>query len=258
MMDLIVDIGNSDVVFGLFTNEEPSLVFRTPTQVDLPASEYEKRLRAWFLENSLNYSDIGGILLSSVVPGLTATVEEVLKRLFTVKPVIAGPAVYKALSLKIKNPYEIGSDLVANATAAFVIHQSPAIVVDFGTALTFTVVSGKGEILGVNIAPGIKTAMKSLFQQTAQLPIIPLEYPQTFIGKDTVQAIRAGILVGYVGLVKEVIAKIREQEPGEPFKIIATGGLSLVLEPLREIFDFTDQHLTLKGLHLMFLHQQEK
>jgi type III pantothenate kinase len=120
------------------------------------------------------------------------------------------------------------------------------------------VVSGKGEILGVNIAPGIKTAMKSLFQQTAQLPIIPLEYPTTFIGTDTIQAIQAGILVGYVGLVKEVIAKIREQEPGENFRVIATGGLSLVLEPLKKVFDETDPFLTLKGIHLMYQSQAGK
>jgi type III pantothenate kinase len=98
--------------------------------------------------------------------------------------------------------------------------------------------------------------MKSLFQETAQLPIIPLEYPTTFIGRDTVQAIQAGILVGYVGLVKEVINKIKEQEPGESFKVIATGGLSLVLEPLKEVFDQTDPNLTLKGLHLMYQNQK--
>ncbi|MEQ9375497.1 MAG: type III pantothenate kinase [Imperialibacter sp.] len=255
-MELVVDIGNSDVVFGLFTEEEPRLVFRTPSQRDLPASEYEKRIRAWFLENGLSYSDISGIIISSVVPNLTPVMEEVVERLFSVPPLLAGPAIYKGLSLKIKNPYEIGSDLVANATAAFTYHQSAAIVVDFGTALSFTVVSAKGEILGVNIAPGIKTAMKSLFQETAQLPIIPLEYPTTFIGRDTVQAIQAGILVGYVGLVKEVINKIKEQEPAESFKVIATGGLSLVLEPLKEVFDQTDPHLTLKGLHLMYQNQK--
>ncbi len=256
-MRVVVDIGNSDVVLGLFDAEEPKLVFRTPSQMDLPGYEYEKRIRDWFLESSLGFGEVEGAIISSVVPGLTPVIEDVIERLFAVKTIVAGPPVYKELRLKINNPYEIGSDLVANATAAYHYHQSAAIVVDFGTALTFTVVSAKGEILGVNIAPGIKTAMKSLFQQTAQLPIIPLEYPSTFIGKDTIQAIQVGILVGYVGLVKEVIAKIKEQEPGEQFKVIATGGLSLVLEPLKQVFDDTDKHLTLKGLHLMYLKQTE-
>lgn len=257
-MRLIADIGNSDIVIGFFSGEEPDFVFRTASQIDLPASEYEKRLRAWFLEKRLTYSVVKGAMISSVVPALTPTITEVIERLFSLNVVVAGPPVYSELKLKIKNPYEIGSDLVANATAAYHYSRSAAIVVDFGTALSFTVVSGKGEILGVNIAPGIKTAMKSLFQQTAQLPIIPLEYPTTFIGTDTIQAIQAGILVGYVGLVKEVIAKVREQEPDENFKVIATGGLSLVLEPLKKVFDETDPFLTLKGIHLMYQSQAGK
>lgn len=251
-MILAVDIGNSDVVIGFFKNGTPDLVFRTPTQPDLPAPEYEKRLRAWLLEKKLSDGDVQGAIVSSVVPALTPVLVAVLERLFFVTPLLAGPPVYKGLQLKIKNPYEIGSDLVANATAAYHDVKSAVIIVDFGTALTFTVVSAKGDILGVNIAPGIKTAMKSLFQQTAQLPIIPLEYPSTYIGTDTVQAIQAGILVGYVGLVKEVIAKIKEQASDEKFTVVATGGLSLVLEPLREVFQTTDQHLTLKGLYLMY------
>lgn len=256
-MILTIDIGNSDVVAGFFDDTEPSaepyLVFRTPAQPKLPASEYEKRVRAFFLEKKLRYSDIRGVMLSSVVPALTPVIAKVVAKLFGINALVAGPATYKSLKLNIKNPFEIGSDLVANATAAFQYLQTAVIVVDFGTALTFTVVSEKGEILGVNIAPGIKTAMKSLFQQTAQLPIIPLEYPTTFIGTDTVQAIQVGILVGYVGLVKEVIAKVREQESGRAFKIIATGGLSLVLDPLRNEFDHVDKNLTLKGLYLMYL-----
>ncbi len=251
-MILAIDIGNSDVVIGFFSEEEPVHVLRTPSLQDLPASEYEKKFRAWFLEKKIPYSSITGIIISSVVPPLTPIIEEVCVGLFEVRPLVAGPPIYKELQLKIKNPYEIGSDLVANATAAYHFYQSASIIVDFGTALTFTVVSDRGEILGVNIAPGIRTAMKSLFQQTAQLPIIPLEYPTTYIGTDTVQAIQAGILVGYVGLVKEVISKIKEQEGGLTFTIVATGGLSLVLEPLRDVFNHIDQHLTLKGLYLMY------
>lgn len=250
-MILAVDIGNSDVVMGFFKGEEPDAVFRTATQPGLPALEYEKRIRAFFLEQQIHFSEVKGVVLSSVVPALTPVFTELLGDLFLHQPLVAGPLTYKGLKLAIKNPYEIGSDLVANAIAAFHYYQSAVIVVDFGTALTFTIVGGEGEVLGVNIAPGIKTAMKSLFHQTAQLPIIPLEYPSNYIGTDTVQAIQTGILVGYVGLVKEVIARIREQEELRSFKVVATGGLSLVLKPLSSEFDAVDPHLTLKGLRLM-------
>ena len=163
---------------------------------------------------------------------------------------VVGPNLYDELSYEVPRPYEIGTDLVSNAYAAFRKYQRPCIIVDFGTALTFTTVNDIGYIKGVAIAPGIKTAMKALSNNTAQLPEIPLELPSSVIGMHTTHAMQAGILWGYVGIAKELISKIRE-EVGTEYIAIATGGLSFVMEPLKNVFYAIDPELTLNGLKYM-------
>ena len=157
------------------------------------------------------------------------------------------PTRLKSLKLKIANPHEIGSDLVANAMAGYTLFKSDVLIVDFGTALTFTTVNKDAEILGVAIAPGIRTAIKALTQNTAKLPDIDLDLPATAIGKNTVHAIRSGVLYGYVGMVKEMVERIRAEVSPE-LKVVATGGLSHVLHPLKPVFDRVEPTLTLDGL----------
>jgi type III pantothenate kinase len=139
------------------------------------------------------------VVLSSVVPPLTDRLADVITKLFGRPPVVVGPDVYPRLEVRIDRPHEIGSDLVANAVAAYTKYRSNCIVVDFGTALTFTTVTARGQLLGVAIAPGLRTAIKALSQNTAKLPDVPLEMPLSAIGKNTIQAMQAGVLLGYVG-----------------------------------------------------------
>ena len=163
---------------------------------------------------------------------------------------LVGPKLYEELNFKVPRPYEIGTDLVANAYSAHKQFKQACIVVDFGTALTFTTVNDDGYVLGVAIAPGIKTAMKALSSNTAQLPEIPLELPNSVIGLHTTHAMQAGILWGYVGITKELISKIR-LEVGDEYIAVATGGLSFVMEPLQDLFVTIDPQLTLNGLRYM-------
>jgi type III pantothenate kinase len=149
--------------------------------------------------------------------------------------------------LRIAQPHQIGSDLVANAAAAYDRFKANCLVVDFGTALTFTAIDANGAIKGVSIAPGLRTAMKALSGNTAQLPEIPLEIPQKAIGTNTVEAIQSGIVLGYVGLVSYLVEKIKEEMGGE-CTVVATGGLSFVMEPLKHLFAHIDPRLTLDGL----------
>lgn len=163
---------------------------------------------------------------------------------------VMGPDLFRELPLGIIHPEEIGADLVANATAGFARMGGPVVIVDFGTALTFTVVNAQGHIQGVTIAPGLKTAMHALFHKTAQLPTVPLHLPESAIGQSTPHALQAGIMLGYVGLVKELLSRM-DAELGGNTKHIATGGLALVLTPLHDRFDEIDQMLTLDGLRLI-------
>lgn len=249
-MLLAIDIGNTDIVFGIHTGQEWIHQFRLSSSFSTVASNYEARLRLLFLENNLKISDINKAIISCVVPDQKAVLKEMVQEMFAIDPIIVGPEMYHKLDLAILSPYEIGTDLVCNAVYSYYTYQQTCIIVDFGTALTFTVVSEKGEILGVSIAPGLKTAVKSLFSNTAQLPEVPLEMPLSAIGKNTVHAIQAGILWGYVGMVREMIMQIKK-EVGENCKVLATGGLSSILTPLRDEFNEVDKLLTLNGLRII-------
>ena len=251
-MLLAVDIGNSNIVFALYNGVGWESQWRVETVIGRSSAEYEKEFAAHLLEHQQHRGIISGVVLSSVVPQLTSTLATMLENFTGQSPLLAGPEHYHHIRLGIKNPHEIGTDLVANAIAAH--NRYPAegvIVVDFGTALTFTIVSAQGEILGVNILPGIKTSMKALAMDAAQLEEIELSLPSSVIGKDTTHAIRAGILWGYVGLVESMISRI-DQELNVRNRVIATGGLSIVFAPLKDFFDLVDPNLTLDGLRIIF------
>ncbi len=250
-MQLIIDIGNSNVVIGVFENDQWKHIWRLPTHQDQEALMfYEMQLTNYLLETNLASRKFRQVVLSSVVPGLYDTFEALSLQLFDQKVVKVEPAIYPKVALQIDRPDEIGTDLLANAIAAKDLYRSNAIVVDFGTALTFTTVTLGGHILGVAIAPGLKTAINALYESTAQLPEVPLQMPATVVGKNTAHAIQSGVLNGYVGLVKHMLQSIRE-EVGTDYKTIATGGLSSILHPLRKEFDVIDPELTLNGLRII-------
>lgn len=246
-----VDIGNSNVVVGVHDGTSWIHFWRMATMTSQDAQVfYEVEIHNRIFESRLDINKISGVILSTVVPSIKETVAAVLESNFNQPVVIVGPDLYKTLGHRVPRPYEIGTDLVANSYAAFRRLKQACIVVDFGTALTFTTVDHTGYILGVSIAPGIKTAMKALSSNTAQLPEIPLELPTSVLGLHTTHAIQAGILWGYVGMVKEMLIKIRT-EVGEDYKAIATGGLSFVMSQVEDLFEEIDQELTLDGLRFM-------
>ncbi|MFY0627297.1 MAG: type III pantothenate kinase [Reichenbachiella sp.] len=247
-MKLVVDIGNTDVVIGLNENGSWIQNWRTPSRIDLPVIEYDAWLRSNFLEAELVSTDVDSVVISSVVPDLTQKLAEAINHVTTIEPIIVNAEVIEKLNLgpNVK-PHQIGSDLVANAVSAYDRFHGNAIVVDFGTALTFTSIDEKGEVMGVAIAPGVRTSMKSLSSNTAKLPEIPLEIPDHYFGTNTIAAMQSGIMQGYVGLVRHMVSETKKQHSHEP-KVIATGGLSFVFKPLHDVFDEIDRDLTLNGL----------
>ncbi|MEA5425442.1 type III pantothenate kinase [Arcicella lustrica] len=249
-MLLAIDIGNTDVVFGIHNQQEWIHQFRIPSDSSRRSSDFEAKLRLFFLENNLRISEINRSIISCVVPDLKHVLKETVQEMLGLDPIIIGPEIYDQLKMEILSPYEIGTDLVCNATYSYYTYKKTCLIVDFGTALTFTVVTAEGKILGVSIAPGLKTAVKSLFSNTAQLPEVPLVMPESAIGKNTVHAIQAGILWGYVGMVREMIMQIKK-EVGQDCLVLATGGLSSILTPLRDEFDEVDKLLTLNGLKII-------
>jgi len=168
-------------------------------------------------------------------------------------PFLVEPSMYGKLPVNVLNPYEIGADLVADATAAFIRYQAPCMVIDFGTALTFTTISASGEILGVSIAPGLRTALESLTSNTAQLPDVQLVAPPSVLGKNTIHAIQSGIVLGFAGLVDSIVSQT-EKELGQSLTVVATGGLSAVLFNVAKKIQVIDKNLTLEGLKYMGEH----
>jgi type III pantothenate kinase len=250
-MILVLDIGNSDITIGLSDQGDWLHVWRIPSVANRPELFYGIKIRDYFFEAGLKITDVEKIVLSSVVPNLTDKIINVTVTLFEKKPIVLGPEVYSKLPIEVLNPYEIGSDLVANAVSAHHLFKTNCVVVDFGTALTFTTISADGKILGVAIAPGLKTAIKALSQNTAKLFDVPLEIPTSVLGKNTVHAIQAGVLLGYEGLVKSMLERIREELNDANLNSVATGGLSTIITPQNGPFTRIEPNLTLDGLRLV-------
>ena len=249
-MLVAIDIGNSNVSLAINQDDKWIHFWRYPTIHNESPLFYSLKISDHLLETDIDVHEVKKIVLSSVVPPLTPVFEAILPDLFPAPLIKVEPNIYSKITLKIDNPNEIGTDLIANAVAANFIYKKDCIVVDFGTALTFTTVTKAGELLGVAIAPGLKTSIAALFSKTAQLPEVPLKLPKTPVGKNTIHAIQSGILIGYVGLVKHMLAGIRK-EVGEHFIAIATGGLSSILHPLKAEFEAIDVKLTMEGLKII-------
>ncbi len=249
-MDVGIDIGNSNVTVGFKDGDEWKGLWRMPTILEEPFTFYRKRWIDELLESGVTIDHISQISISSVVPDLTPSIIDVVRDVFGIVPYVITTSSYDGIDVAIDHKDQLGLDLYANAVAAYDRYGMSVIIVDFGTALTFTSVSAGGVLEGVAIAPGLKTAMRALSGNTAQLPEVNLMKPRSPIGKNTSEAIRAGILYGYVGLVQHMIA-VTKKELGSNPKVIATGGLSKTLPLLQDEFDDIDVSLTLNGVILI-------
>jgi type III pantothenate kinase len=245
---LAFDIGNSDITIGYWDSAQWKHVWRLPSGESSPVLFYVSKLRDLLLESEVKVDLLKATIISSVVPDLTYKIIEATRLVTERESIVLGPALYSKLPIRILNPTQIGSDLVANALAAYEHFKEECLVVDFGTALTFTTVSTKGEILGVAITPGLKTAIKALTQNTAKLFEVPLVVPSSALGKDTTHAIQAGVLLGYENLVTGMIDRIRHEMKNSELKVVATGGLSSILPAIKERVSLVSPTLTLDGL----------
>lgn len=255
-MILGFDIGNTNIKVVLYENQEIKTVWRLSTDVKRTGDEYFSILRPLFRDAGVEFSAIEDTILSSVVPALIGPFVIVTQHITQKKPVIIEPEIYHKLPVKIPETavHEIGTDLLCDAVESWSKYKSPCIIADFGTALSFTAIDKDANIAGVAIAPGIRTAFNSLFANTAQLPAVPLDIPESSLGKNTVVAIQSGILNGYKGLVENMIRQMKidlKKETGtdeDKVLVIATGGLNSMLQPITDIFDHTDKNLTLCGM----------
>ncbi|MBI3594796.1 MAG: type III pantothenate kinase [Nitrospirae bacterium] len=249
-MLLTVDIGNSNIVLGLFQKKLLMGEWRISSQPYRTVDEYAILMEDLFSLKKFLPDEIDRVILSSVVPPLTPVFKEISEKYFHTDPMVVTDQLKLGLSFCYENPGEIGADRMVNAVAGFQLYGGPLIIVDFGTATTFCSISKKGEYRGGVIAPGLQISAEALFQRAAKLPRIELVKPEKVIGKDTITSMQSGIILGYVGLVEKLIEKIKK-ETGEKAKVIATGGLAGLIAPETRSIDQVNPNLTLEGLRII-------
>jgi type III pantothenate kinase len=248
---LVLDVGNTKTAVGVYSEGKWIADWRITTHLDHLADEYYVLLKSLLEDAGLSFQALSGAALASVVPPLTATFEELIIRTLGTRPVVVGPAVRTGIQIQIENPREVGADRIANTAAVHKLHGGPAIVLDLGTATTFDVVSKNGDYLGGAIAPGLGIAADALVRRTAKLPKVELKFPESAIGKNTVAAMQSGLVIGYVGLVKELVSRLKKELGGNP-KVIATGGMAEMIAAWTEVIDVVSPRLTLEGIRIIY------
>lgn len=251
MVLLVLDVGNTKTAIGVYFDGKWIADWRVTTHLDYLADEYEVLLKSLLQDRGLSMEELTGAVLASVVPPLTATFEELVQRILDKPPVIVGPDVRTGIEIRVDHPRETGADRVANTAAVHKLYGGPAIVLDLGTATTFDVVSKEGEYLGGAIAPGLGISADALVRRTAKLPKVELTFPANAIGRNTVAAMQSGLVLGYVGLVKELVFRLKKELGGNP-KVIATGGMAELVSAWTEVIDIVNPRLTLEGIRIIY------
>lgn len=246
-MLLAIDMGNTQTALGLFDNEELLHSWRMPTDRTFTKDELHVRLLGYFHKDGFDLAQVNAIAFAGVVPQLMREWEGVAEVL-NARLVVVGRATASVTSIDAANPAEVGADRIANATAAAALYGSPSIVVDFGTATNIDVVNEQGAYIGGCIAPGIRVSLDALTARAARLTSVPLEAPEQTVGRNTVEAVQSGTVVGAAAMAEGLVARIKRELGRDDARVIATGGLARVVAEATDVFDVVDPQLTIKGI----------
>ena len=250
-MLLVIDVGNSNIVLGMYEGEKLLYHWRISTDRQKTGDEYGMLLNNLFVYRGLKMENVDAIVISSVVPPLDVPLTKMCQRYFNVKPLVVGPGIKTGICIKYENPREVGADRIVNAVAAYAKYGGPLIVVDFGTATTFCVLAENGDYLGGAIAPGIWISTEALFQRAAKLPRIELIKPKSVICRNTINSMQSGIIYGFVGQVDEIVRRMCAELERE-VTVVATGGLANLIAKESHTIDKVDTFLTLEGLRIIY------
>lgn len=250
-MLLAIDIGNTNLTLGLYQGERLAHTWRLETVHTRTQDEYGLLLRQLLQSEGHAPGAITGVIIASVVPILTRTINAMAQRVFGRAPLVVGPGLKTGVPVLYNPPKDVGADRIVNAVAAYARYRSACIVVDFGTATTFDSITARGEYAGGAIAPGIQISMAALFRSAAKLPKVDLAQPPAVVGKSTVESIQSGTYFGYVGLVDGLVRRMKAEMAADPIRVIATGGLAPMIVQDAETIEEVDEGLTLEGLRLL-------
>ncbi len=250
-MLLVVDVGNSNTVLGIYDGRRLVKDWRVGTDKYRTVDEYAMLINDLFHLSKLHFSDLSDVIVSSVVPPMLDTFTGLCQKYFNLIPYIVGPGIKTGMPIQYDNPKEVGADRIVNAIAAYEKSKCGLIVVDFGTATTFDVISPKGSYQGGAIAPGVGISADALFERASKLPRVGFTCPDQIIAKNTVNSIQAGMFFGYVGLVEGIVSRMKAELSEVP-EVIATGGLAAPISEATHCIDRVEPFLTLEGLQILY------
>jgi type III pantothenate kinase len=251
-MLFVLDVGNTNTVLGVFEQDQLKHEWRIKTDRYKTEDEFGMLIKSLLDHKGIAFSDIHGVIISSVVPPIMFALEKMCKLYFNIEPLVIGKAdVQSHLKMQYPNPHEIGADRIVNAVGAITEYKGPLIIIDFGTATTYCYVNENEEYVGGVISPGINVSMEALYSKASKLPKIEIVPPERVVGTSTVEAMQSGVFYGYVGQVDGIVKRIEKQHSVKA-TVIATGGLASLISHESETIDHVDPHLTLKGLYLIY------
>lgn len=257
-MLLAFDVGNTNIVLGVFRDGKMITNWRLETDNNKSADEYGMIIGQLFKYEGLDVTEVKDVIISTVVPSVLYTLQHLSMKYFHRKAIVIGPGIKTGLIVKYDNPKQVGADRVVNAVAAHAKYGGPLIVIDFGTATTFCAISENAEYLGGTIAPGLKISSEALFEKTAKLPKVELEEPGHVICRNTINSMQSGLVYGHMGVVDYIVNKMKKElqdysnDENKEVKVIATGGLATLIDAGIDCIDYVDKMLTLEGLELIY------
>ena len=257
-MILVVDVGNTNITFGVFDGDKLATSFRMMSKIEHTSDEYGMMIKSLILSNNIALEDIHGAIIASVVPKVMHALTGALTRYLNVKPIVVGPGTKTGIKITTENPREIGADRIVDVGAAFEKYGGPVLVIDFGTATTYDLVTGDG-CFGVGItAPGIKISAKALWTDTAKLPGIEIKKPASILASETITSMQAGLMYGQIGATEYIIREVKKQAGLPNCKVVSTGGLGRLVSEETAMIDVYDPALTLDGLRIIYSKNSKK
>jgi len=251
-MLLAIDVGNSNIVVGLFRDTELCTMFRMTTKLPRTSDEYGLSICSMIEHAGFDPAGVRDVIIASVVPDLMHSLCAGVVKYINREPMIVGPGVKTGIRITTGYPQEIGADRIVDAVAAYTLYGGPVLVIDFGTATTYDLITADGSFTAGITAPGIQSSAKSLWTEAVRLPAFEIRKPESILARETTSSLQAGLVYGYIGSVEYIIRKVREESGLADMKVVATGGLGAIIVKETEMIDVYDSNLTLTGLRLIY------
>ena len=251
-MLLTVDVGNTNITLGLFQGNEVFVTFRITTQAARTSDEYGSMIAEMLVRKGIKVKEVEDVIIASVVPKVMYSLNSGIIKYFGIQPIVVGVGTKTGIRINRTDPREVGADRILDAVAAYELYGGPCIVIDFGTATTYDLISEQGTFEAGVTSPGIQISAKALWDGTAKLPEIEIRKPESILGKDTISSMQAGIVYGYIGQTEYIVNRMKEESGIKNIKVIATGGLGRVIYENTDCIDVYDNQLTLQGMRIIY------